>query len=152
MREEIALERRPPKQLEHFLAINEARISAELSEGLAYFFASWELPAIGWKHSLIPDALFSLGGHTFALEVDRGFESIRYFMRTKVGPYAAGLPGLYLSGGVLVVAHTATRCRSLARAIGTAHSGFMFTTLHAVQTLRMSDVLQSMGQKEVERA
>ena len=43
--EEITLERTPPKQWEHFCAINDVRIAAELSGKLSYFFACWELPS-----------------------------------------------------------------------------------------------------------
>src|SRR2546425_6409607 len=46
--EEVALERRPPKQLEHFTGINDLRIAAELAAPLTYFFACWELPGLGW--------------------------------------------------------------------------------------------------------
>lgn len=149
MTNEIVLERRLPKQLDHLQAINDVRISAELSDGFDYFFACWESPLHDWKqkYSLIPDALFGLRDLAYAVEVDRGFESIRYFVRTKVRPYAAGFTGMRLSR-IIVVAHTTARCRALARAISSRHSGFMFITLHAVRTHCMSDVLLSASATE----
>ena len=45
----IALERRPPTQKEHFVAVNDMRIAAELAGSLSYFFAYWELPGLGWR-------------------------------------------------------------------------------------------------------
>ena len=63
--------------------INPAYRSTELG----YFFACWELPGLGWSHGIIPDAVFSLAHHTFAVEFDRGKEGIRYFIRTKIGAY-----------------------------------------------------------------
>ena len=77
--EEVALERRPPKQREHFTAINDVRIAAELDGALSYFFAAWELAAVKWPHPVIPDAVFAFGNRAFALELDRGAEGIRFF-------------------------------------------------------------------------
>src|SRR5437867_2490733 len=76
--EEITLERKPPKQWEHFCAINDVRIAAELSGKLSYFFACWELSSLNWPHAIIPDAIFSAGDKTFAMEIDRGVEGIRF--------------------------------------------------------------------------
>src|SRR5439155_17768363 len=92
----VALERRPPTQREHFLAVNDVRIAAELAGSLSYFFAYWELPGLGWPHSLIPDAVFRMADQTFAVEFDRGVEGIRFFMQTKVAAYRRGLKGLPL--------------------------------------------------------
>ncbi len=61
----IVLERRPPKQLEHFLTLNELRIALELAAPISYFFAYWELPGLGWKQPIIPDAVFAVGERTF---------------------------------------------------------------------------------------
>src|SRR2546426_627529 len=82
--EGITLERKPPKQLEHFIGINDLRIAAELDEALTYFFACWELPGLSWQHPIIPDAVFSLRNRTFAVEFDRGLKSIRSFIKTKI--------------------------------------------------------------------
>jgi hypothetical protein len=64
--EEVVLERRLPKQLEHFTGINDVRIAAELAGSLAHFFAHWELPGVGWRHPVIPDAVFSIYGRKSA--------------------------------------------------------------------------------------
>src|ERR1039458_6340959 len=79
----VALERRPPKQLEHLAGINDIRIAAELCGQLSYFFAAWELPGIGWKHPIVPDAIFRTADRTFAIEYDRGGEGLRYFIGSK---------------------------------------------------------------------
>src|SRR5438094_351200 len=94
---EISLARRPPKQLDHYLGVNDMRIAAEAVPELRYFFGYWELPALNWHHRLIPDAVMALGNQTFALEFDRGNESLRFFFKTKIPMYRVGLPGLPLS-------------------------------------------------------
>src|SRR5437867_7225494 len=99
---EVVLERQPPKQLEHFIGINDLRIAAERSTELDYFFACWQLPGLGWSHAIIPDAVFSLARRTFAVEFDRGKEGIRYLIRTKLAVYLRGLKGFPLAA-VLVV-------------------------------------------------
>jgi hypothetical protein len=114
---EIVIERNPPKQLEHLIGINDVRIAAELTPELSYFFAAWELPATGWKHCIVPDAVFRIGQYTFALEYDRGLENLRYFVGSKVAAYRRGLPGLPLAG-VLIAVDSESRRRTLARAIG----------------------------------
>ncbi|MBZ5565094.1 MAG: replication-relaxation family protein [Acidobacteriia bacterium] len=126
--EEIVLERKPPKQLEHFVAINDVRIAAELAGGLSYFFACWELPGVGWRYPVIPDAVFSLRGRTFAAEVDRGVETVGFFVKTKVACYRRGLEGLPLAA-ILVVTDRKARMKSLARAIGGERRRFLFTTV-----------------------
>ena len=127
----VALEKRPPLQRDHFLAVNTIRIAAELCGSLSYFFAYWELPAAGWRHSLIPDAVMSLGGRTFALEIDRGVEGIRFFMRTKIAVYRRGLAGFPLDA-VLVVADRKTRMEALARAIDDDQGRFLFSTIDEI--------------------
>jgi hypothetical protein len=128
----IALERKPPAQREHFLAVNDLRIAAELSGPLSYFFAYWELPGIGWRHPLIPDAVFNMADRTFAVEFDRGVEGVRFFVRTKVATYRRGLDGLPLAA-VLVVTDRETRMASLAKAIGDTGGRMLFSTLDAVR-------------------
>jgi hypothetical protein len=128
----VALERRPPMQREHFLAVNDVRIAAELAGSLSYFFAYWELPGLGWRHSLIPDAVFKMGDRTFAMEFDRGVEGIQFFLRTKVTTYRRGLDGLPLTA-VLVITDQETRMASLAKAIGDTKGRMLFSTLSAVQ-------------------
>ena len=83
----VALERCPPKQLEHFTGVNDLRLAAESTPGLGYFFACWQLSKLNWSYPIVPDAVFSIERCVFALELDRGMESVRYFVRTKM-PYA----------------------------------------------------------------
>lgn len=128
--DEITLLRRAPKQLEHLLGINDLRIAAELLSGLEFFFACWELPSLDWKHPLIPDALIGVAGRTFAMEFDRGQEGLRYFAKTKVNLYRQGLPGVQL-GGVLVIADTEARMKSLRRAcVPPPSMQLLFSTLN----------------------
>jgi hypothetical protein len=126
------LERRPPTQREHFLAVNDLRIAAELAGSLSYFFAYWELPGVGWKQPLIPDAIFRIADQTFALEFDRGLEGIQFFVRTKVAAYRRGLEGLPLTA-ILIVTDREARMQSLARAIGETNGRMLFSTLDAVK-------------------
>jgi hypothetical protein len=128
----ILLERKPPAQLDHFLAVNTIRIAAELSGSLSYFFAFWELPAAGWRHSLIPDALFALGDRTFAVEFDAASEGIRFFVRTKIKGYERGLPGFPLTA-VLVVADREARMAALMQRAADDRGQFLFTTIDEVR-------------------
>jgi hypothetical protein len=128
----VALARRPPTQREHFFAVNDVRIAAELAGPLSYFFAYWELPGIGWRHPLIPDAVFSLADRTFALEFDRGVEGVRFFIRSKIATYRRGLDGLPLAA-VLVVTDREPRMVSLAKAIGDTGGRMVYSTLDAIQ-------------------
>jgi hypothetical protein len=126
------LERRPPAQREHFLAVNDVRIAAELAGSLSYFFAYWELPGLGWRHSLIPDAIFRMAERNFAMEFDRGMEGIQFFIRTKIVGYRRGLNGLPLAA-ILVITDRDARMASLAKAIGDTKGSLLFTTLDAVR-------------------
>jgi hypothetical protein len=128
----VALERRPPTQREHFLAVNDVRIAAELAGSLSYFFAYWELPGLGWRHALIPDAVFSMADRTFALEFDRGVEGVKFFVRTKIATYRRGLDGLPLEA-VLVVTDREPRMIALAKAIGDTGGRMLFSTIDAVR-------------------
>ena len=129
----VVLERRPPTQREHFLAVNDVRIAAELAGPLSYFFAYWELPGLGWRHSLIPDAVFNMADRTFAVEFDRGLEGIQFFIRTKIATYRRGLDGLPLAA-ILVVTDRDARMASLAKAIGDTGGRMLFSTLDAVRS------------------
>ncbi len=111
---EIQVERKPPKQVEHLCGINDIRIAAELTASLSYFFACWELPGLGWKHAIIPDAVFELAGRTFAAEFDRGLE---------------GLP----IEALIIVADRRARMESLARAVAGSPLAILFTTLERVR-------------------
>jgi hypothetical protein len=130
--EEIALERTPPKQLEHFTGINDVRIAAELAGSLSYFFACWELPGVRWRYSVIPDAVFSMRNRTFAAEIDRGLETVRFFVSSKIARYREGLDGFPLAA-VLIVTDRKARMRSLAKAIAGERGRFLFTTIDLVR-------------------
>ena len=129
----LTVERRPPKQREHMTGINDIRIAAEMAGGLSYFFAAWELPGIGWKFPMVPDAVFQGGGRTFAAEYDRGLEGLKYFVGSKIAWYRAGLPDLPLAA-VLVVAERDARMRTLADAIADRDGKFICTTIEAVRS------------------
>jgi hypothetical protein len=128
----VVLERKPPKQMEHLAGINDIRIAAELSGQLAYFFAAWELPGVGWKYPLVPDAIFRMADRTFSVEYDRGAEGLRYFIGSKIACYRRGLPGFPLSA-VLVVVDRRSRLETLARAIADERALFLFTTIDAIR-------------------
>jgi hypothetical protein len=130
--EEISLERKVPKQLEHFTAINDLRIAAELAGSLAYFFACWELPGVGWRLPVIPDAVFSMRKRTFAAEIDRGLETVRFLIRTKIAWYREGPEGFPLAA-VLIVTDREARRKSLANAIAVERRRFLFTTIDLVR-------------------
>jgi hypothetical protein len=119
--EEIRLERKPPKNLEHFLGINDIRVAVERSAraehmALEFYFAYWELLQQGWEYRIIPDAVcqFVLRGRdlTALFEYDRGEESPEYVIRTKFKPYAQGLDG-FLFSRVIVVVETERRLAQL---------------------------------------
>lgn len=131
----VSLQRRPPKQLEHWLGINDMRIAADLLPDLQFFFSCWELPALHWPHRLIPDAMFAIPNGTYAFEFDRGEESLRFVAETKLEVYRRGLPGVPLSA-VLVVAHSEARMRSLmAVSAGRDPSDkFLFSTLDHIRS------------------
>jgi Replication-relaxation len=128
----VDLERTPPKQLEHFMGVNDLRIAAELAGNLKYFYAAWELPRIGWQHTIIPDGLVAFGSKVFALEFDRGVEGLQFFLKTKMTAYQRGLDGLPLDA-VLIVADRASRLTALRRAIGTHYGRVLFASLEQIR-------------------
>ena len=108
----IKLERKPPRNLEHFLGINDIRIAVLRSAedqnlGLDFFFASWELAQRGWTYSLIPDAVccWRTGKkrETIAFEYDRGEERPGYIVHQKFRRYQRGFDGFTVSQVVMVV-------------------------------------------------
>ena len=115
--EQLTLESKPPTQREHFLAVNDVRIAAELTGSLDFFFGYWELPGIGWQYAVIPDALFSIEGRKIAVEVDRGRETTKYFVKSKMKGYREGLGRLTLER-LLIVTDRKARMFSLAERIG----------------------------------
>lgn len=127
----ISLERVPPKQLEHFVGINDLRLTLEQQPNLSYFFACWELASIGWRHSLIPDAVFSLNQQTFAFEFDRGQESIQFFIKSKIQTYNQGLSGVPIAA-VIIVTESENRMRSLMKAVPLGRLPILFGTLDLI--------------------
>jgi len=128
----IMLERTLPRQLEHLLGVNDIRVAAELSFSLTYFFAYWELPGIKWQHPIIPDAVFGVERHSFAVGFDRGMENVRFFVRTKLSLYQRGLDGFSVHR-VMVVTDRRPRLEALAKAIGGKKTKVVFTTLDLVR-------------------
>src|SRR2546427_1789718 len=117
----VKLERVPPKNLEHFLGINDIRVAVERSarsDGLTigFFYACWELQQRGWAYAVIPDAACHLerqgSSATVLFEYDRGQESPEYVARTKFVPYARGLDGFPVSL-IAVVSETPERSEQL---------------------------------------
>ena len=117
----VKLERVPPKNLEHFLGINDIRVAVERcasSNGISigFFYACWELQQRGWASAVIPDAACHLeragASATLLFEYDRGQESAGYVQRTKFRPYARGLDGFPFSL-VIVVADSDARVEEL---------------------------------------
>ncbi len=74
----IQIHRTVPEHLEHLTAINDVRVSVESSDiNVRFFYAHWELSALGWKYPVIPDAAFSVVTDrtaTCMVEIDRGTE------------------------------------------------------------------------------
>lgn len=131
--ESVQLERKPPTQLDHFVAINDLRIAAEMAAGLQFFYSAWELPGIGWKQPIIPDGLAAFASHTFALEFDSGAEGVKFFVSTKMTVYQRGLDNFPLAA-VLIVTDRSARMMSLAKAIGDQQGRVLFTTLQSIRS------------------
>jgi hypothetical protein len=114
---EVDLEKAPPKQLEHFIGINDIRVAVECGGlRIVYFFAAWELGMLGWLYQVIPDAVFAVengGRSTFVVEYDRGTETMEQFSK-KIRAYERGLEGFPFDA-VLIVAETEGRLESLCR-------------------------------------
>ena len=92
----IVLMRKPPRELDHFLAINDLRLIFEKEikrhgGEMRFFFADLELKKRGEQSPIIPDAImcFTLDGrdYRFAIEYDNGTETSRYFASQKVRKY-----------------------------------------------------------------
>ena len=107
----VKLERAPPKNLEHFMGINDIRVAVERSaesDGITigFFYACWELQQRGWAYGVIPDAACHVergaSSLTLLVEYDRGQESPEYVSRTKFARYAQGLDGFPFAMVVIV--------------------------------------------------
>lgn len=94
-----------PRQIEHLAGVNDIRIAVETGAvPVAYFFAHWQLANIGWKHHVIPDAVFGVrtpGLRNFVLEYDRATEGLSVLV-TKLQTYQEGLPGFSFEAVVIV--------------------------------------------------
>jgi Replication-relaxation len=110
-RKAITVERRPPRNLEHFLGINAIRAAVEQGARrhgfeLGFFFASWELQQQGWPYGMIPDAACHLASGTreatVLFEYDRGEESAEYVARAKFARYSRRVDGFPFSCVVVV--------------------------------------------------
>jgi Replication-relaxation len=93
---EVALGGEVPKQLEHLLGVNDIRIAVETSAiPVAWFFAYWQLADLGWRHPIIPDAVFAMRAperRVFLAEYDRGTETLDKIFG-KLRKYADGFEG-----------------------------------------------------------
>ena len=125
--------RKPPRQIEHLVGINDVRVAVEVKpQQVAYFFACWELPALGWVHPVIPDAVLGLRvpeRRTFLVEYDRGTETLPTLVR-KVRGYDGGLSGISFRA-LLLVTDTEARLETLARHV--RNEGFLRRILGCVR-------------------
>jgi hypothetical protein len=125
--------RQPPRQIEHMVGINDLRVAVEAGPlQVAYFFASWELPGLGWVHPVIPDAVVGLRlpeRRTFLMEYDRGTETLPTLVR-KLRAYESGLSGIPFRA-LLLVTDTDSRLGTLARHV--RKEGFLRRILGCVR-------------------
>jgi hypothetical protein len=135
--QEICLARKPPKTFAHQAAVNDLRIAAEISEGVAFFFAYWELPSLNWNQPIIPDAVFSTGNQTYFAEYDRGFENVGYFAKTKIAAYRNGIGG-FPAFKLLIIADSQSRLDSLARATGHQTFPVLYSTINEIRESGLS--------------
>jgi hypothetical protein len=145
---EMDLERTPPKQLEHFAGINDLRLAVEDHPDVKYFFACWELPATGWRFPIIPDAIFSIENRTYAVEYDRGEESVSFFLKTKMQAYSRGFSGLPLAA-LLVITDSDGRMRSLMKAIPVCPLQIWFARIEVIarEGIRSSSFVDAAGRQ-----
>ncbi len=94
--DKVIIQRKPPRELDHVVAINDLRViferEVQMRGGeMKFFLTDIELRKRNEKASLIPDALthFILDGkdYRFAIEYDNGTETPQYFAREKVRKY-----------------------------------------------------------------
>jgi len=124
--------RRPPRQIEHLIGINDVRVAVEVKPAkVAYFFASWELQGLAWVHPVIPDAVIGLrlpGRRTFLVEYDRATETLPT-LAGKLRAYEGGLSGIPFRA-LLLVTDTTSRLETLARHV--RKEGFLRRVLGCV--------------------
>jgi len=132
--------RKPPRQIEHLIGINDLRVAVEVHPAqVAYFFASWELQGLGWVHPVIPDAVVGLklpDRKTFLVEYDRGTETLPTLVG-KLRAYEGGLSGIHFRA-LLLVTDSPSRLEILA--LHVRKEGFLRKILGCVR-----DELTAMG-------
>lgn len=128
----VEVSRKPPRQIEHLIGINDVRVAVEVKpREVAYFFASWELQGLGWVHPVIPDAVIGLKlpeRRTFLLEYDRATETLPTLVG-KLRAYEVGLSGIPFRALILVT-DTTSRLETLARHV--RKEGFLRRVLGCV--------------------
>ncbi len=96
-----------PSQVEHLRGINEICIGVEQSAvPVGFFFACWQLADLGWRHPVIPDAVFAVHAperRAFVVEYDRGTETLDKLLE-KVRRYAERLEGFPFEAVIVVTA------------------------------------------------
>src|SRR5439155_17842556 len=98
---------KPPKTIEHLVAVNQIRLTAE-QERVTFFYAYWELARFGWEYPVIPDAVVKRDGQVYLVEFDNGTESAAQ-LKEKFRNYGCfGFPYT-----LLLVADTAERLKSI---------------------------------------
>jgi hypothetical protein len=126
--------RRPPRQIEHMVGINDVRIVVEAKPSqVSYFFACWELQGLGWVHPLIPDAVVGLRlpeRRTFLVEYDRATETLPTLMG-KLRSYEGGLSSIPF-WALLLVVDTQSRLATIGRHI--RQEGFTLRILGCLRT------------------
>jgi hypothetical protein len=125
--------RRPPRQIEHLVGINDVRVAVEVKPAqVAYFFASWELQGLGWVHPVIPDAVVGLklpDRRTFLVKYDRGTETLPTLVG-KLRGYEGGLSGIPF-WALLLVTDAASRLETFGRHV--RKEGFLRRILGCVR-------------------
>jgi hypothetical protein len=106
-----------PKQASHLVGVNDIRIAAETGPvPVAYFFAHWQFASLGWRHPVIPDAIFGVrvpARRNFVVEFDRATEGSSVLV-AKLLAYQAGLPGFPFEA-VIIVTEQDRRMATLGR-------------------------------------
>jgi hypothetical protein len=114
---EVVLGDDVPGQLAHLLGVNEIRIAVETSSvPVAWFFSYWQLGNLGWRHPVIPDAMFAVKAparRVFLCEYDRGTETLGKLMQ-KLQSYDQGVAGFPFQA-VLIVTEVPRRLDLLAQ-------------------------------------
>lgn len=116
---EVVLGGEVPAHLAHLLGVNEIRIAVETSGvRVAYFFAYWQLSDLGWKYTVIPDAVFAVHSparRTFLVEYDRSTETLGKLLE-KLRWYGSRVAD-FQSEAVLIVTERTRQLDFLAREI-----------------------------------